>query len=418
MRTYEAITSAQILIGIVLLALSVRMALRTRLKTPADLRARWSLLIAFLGFFILGYSLYLFVVLSSLRINMELIAGNIFMAGAFFVVLVMMIAKVTVNRIVESEAELRLTNETLLAGREQLRKEFDERVRAQKSLVESEEKYRSLVESTDDSIYVVDREANYVFINRKHQERLGLSDDSYMGRSYAEFHSPQQAGWFRGTIEEIFRTGSPAHYEYQSERDERHFLQTMSPVRAQDGEITAVSVISKNITHLKNLEEELRVLSLTDELTGLYNRRGFFTLAEQQLRMATRLDKGVHLLYIDLDYLKLINDTLGHKEGDSALVKLGELLKVTYRESDIIARIGGDEFAVFPVASPDGDLDSVSRRLLDNIEQSNAKGNSKFDISVSTGMAYYDPDKPVSLEELLLEADRQMYKQKKTKPQL
>lgn len=418
MNSPETITSIQILTGIAMLFLSIRMALRTRSEVPTELRPRWELLIGFLGMFIFGYFLYLVIVIAGLRISLDLIAGSIFMAGAFFVVFVLMIVKETLKRILKSEGELKLSNEALLNRKEELKEGISERLEVEKSLAESEEKYRSLVESTDDSIYLVDRSANYIFINQKHQERLELTNEDYHGRPYAEFHSPEQSGWFRKTTEDIFKTGSPSHYEYQSERDEKHFLQTMSPVRDESGEITAVSVISKNITHLKHLEEELRVLSLTDELTGLYNRRGFLTLAEQQLRMAARLNKGVHLLYIDLDGLKRINDTLGHKEGDRALVKLGELLKVTYRESDIIARIGGDEFAVFPVESPDGDIESVSRRLQGNIEQSNEKDNSKFDISVSTGMAYYDPDSPVSLEELLLKADNSMYKQKKTKLQL
>jgi diguanylate cyclase (GGDEF)-like protein/PAS domain S-box-containing protein len=414
----KVITATQVLSGIIVLLVSVVFSLKTLKSVSGDLRGRWALVISFLVFFILAYIFFLYINVSGMMLRMELVAGSILLAGACFVLLVVMIAKTTVKRLLENEYALRLYNDSLMARKSELKDEIAERAKAESRLIESEEKYRSLVESTDDSIYVVDRESNYIFMNEKHQQRLQLSRDSYMGRSYGEFHPAVQADWFSLSIEEVLSTGRSTQFEYQSERDGRFFLQTMSPVRDRAGEIVAVSVISKNITHLKHLEDELRFLSLTDELTGLYNRRGFFTLAEQQIRMASRLNKGVHLLYVDVDYLKLINDNLGHNEGDRALVKLGELLKVTYRESDIIARIGGDEFAVFPVESVDGEMESVTRRLQDNIEQSNAKGQDKFALSISTGIAYYDPESPVNLEDLLKEADRAMYKQKKAKSQL
>ena len=418
MELSQSITAAQVMAGIAILSASVVIALKTLKSVSEDLRWRWTLVISFLVFFILGYCLFLYINVTGMLFSMELVAGSIFLAGACFVLLVLMISRTTVSRLLDNEYALKIYNEALMARKTELKEEMAERAVAERLLIESEEKYRSLVESTDDSIYVVDRDCNYIFMNEKHQKRLHIQGDSYMNRSYGEFHSAEQAGWFSSTIEEVFSTGSPAHFEYMSERDQRYFLQTMSPVKDRDGDITAVSVISKNITHLKHLEDELRVLSLTDELTGLYNRRGFFTLADQQLRMASRLNKGLHLLYVDVDYLKMINDNLGHDEGDRALVKIGELLRMTYRESDIIARIGGDEFAVFPVVSEDGEIGSVTRRLQENIMQSNSERSDKFELSISTGIAYYDPANPVELESLLKEADRSMYKQKKTKPQL
>ena len=93
-------------------------------------------------------------------------------------------------------------------------------------------------------------------------------------------------------------------------------------------------------------EEALLALSLTDELTGLYNRRRFFVLTEQCLKVAVRTKKRSLLLFIDMDDLKWINDHYGHNEGDQALIDLANILKKTFRESDIIARIGGDEFVV------------------------------------------------------------------------
>jgi PAS domain S-box-containing protein len=160
---------------------------------------------------------------------------------------------------------------------------------------------RSLIESTDDSIYVVDRDCGYLFINRAHQERMDIASGGYGGRGYAEFHSQEDARWFQDSIREVFASGLPRSHEYQRSQDGSVFLQTFSPIRSAANKVFAVSVISKNITALKCLQDRLRALSITDELTGLYNRRGFFVLAEHRLKVTERLKNGAYLLYADLD---------------------------------------------------------------------------------------------------------------------
>lgn len=168
------------------------------------------------------------------------------------------------------------------------------------------------------------------------------------------------------------------------------------------------------IRHVK-LQEKLRVLSITDELTGLYNRRGFFALAEQQLKLSNRLKKGVFMLYADLDNLKGINDTLGHQEGDLVLVDTANILKESFRESDIIARIGGDEFVVLPIGTGGDSIEAVTSRLQKNIDSYNMKRNRTYRLSLSFGVPYYDPENPCSIDELLAQGDRMMYEQKKIK---
>ena len=221
-----------------------------------------------------------------------------------------------------------------------------ERKQTENALRDSEEKYRSLVESTDDSIYLVDRDYKYVFINKRHLTRLGLSEGQCLGHPYSEFHSPEETQLFIEKADQVFISGNSIQHEYQSFRDGRYFLLTLSPVKGEDGIINAITVISKDITEHKLMEEKLRTLSLTDQLTGIYNRRGFLSLADHQLRIAKRNKTGLYLLYLDLNNLKVINDQYGHKEGDKALRQIAQILKNTYRESDVIARIGGDEFAI------------------------------------------------------------------------
>jgi diguanylate cyclase (GGDEF)-like protein len=159
-------------------------------------------------------------------------------------------------------------------------------------------------------------------------------------------------------------------------------------------------------------EKELRALSLTDELTALYNRRRFFVLTEQCLKVAARAKKRPLLLFIDMDDLKWINDHYGHNEGDHALIDLASILKKTFRESDIIARIGGDEFVVLSeTAEENGEI--LMTRLVENIRDYNTKASQPYRLSISMGAAQFDPEHPVSIDELLSEADALMYAQKR-----
>ncbi|MGC2421626.1 MAG: GGDEF domain-containing protein [Candidatus Acidiferrales bacterium] len=160
------------------------------------------------------------------------------------------------------------------------------------------------------------------------------------------------------------------------------------------------------------LDRELRSLALIDDLTGFYNRRAFLVLAAQQLRMAIRKNQGLWLFFADVDYLKEINDTHGHGEGDLALVRTADALEQTFRDSDILARLGGDEFAVLALEASSQHKNAIIRRLEKKLKASNT-GKVAYELSLSIGAARFDPKKPVSLEQLLTQADQSMYHQKK-----
>jgi diguanylate cyclase (GGDEF)-like protein len=176
----------------------------------------------------------------------------------------------------------------------------------------------------------------------------------------------------------------------------------------------SVKELIARIEHAK-MHERLHDISLHDELTGLYNRRGFFTLAEHLLKTAKRQQKGLFMLYSDLDGLKDINDTLGHHKGDWALIDTGNILKETFRGSDIIARIGGDEFVVMPIETKGDNLEIVINRLQKAVEMDNVKSKRDYKLSISTGTAYFDPLSPCTIDELVSQADRWMYEQKRSK---
>lgn len=170
-----------------------------------------------------------------------------------------------------------------------------------------------------------------------------------------------------------------------------------------------------DITYRKQLEEELKKISNTDPLTGLYNRRGFITLAEHTLSLAKRLKKKLILLFIDLDNMKWINDNLGHNIGDIALKETADILKKTFRENDLIARIGGDEFVVLGVIESEDDREDIISRLNKKIDEFNKEKERSFKLSISIGTVFYNSDDSYSIEDLLERADKLMYEEKRKK---
>jgi PAS domain S-box-containing protein len=138
-------------------------------------------------------------------------------------------------------------------------RDITERKQMEEALRESEEKYRSLVESSEDSIYLVDSKCNYIFLNNRHLARLGVQSSEIIGKGYSEFHNPEESKGFAQRIKTVLKTGQSLSYEYRSQRDNRYFIRTLSPVKTPDGGvIKAITVTSKDITERKRAEEMLR----------------------------------------------------------------------------------------------------------------------------------------------------------------
>jgi len=177
----------------------------------------------------------------------------------------------------------------------------------------------------------------------------------------------------------------------------------------------ALAELKESARERRKMIKELEAHSITDELTSLYNRRGFFTVAKQYLKLARRNKTKMFLLFMDMDLLKNINDTFGHHVGDAALIKTAEILNQTFRDSDIKGRMGGDEFAVFPIDSNMAGVEIALRRLETNISDFNSANNAPFKLSISTGVSCFDPEYPSSVEDLIVRADKLMYEQKRQK---
>ncbi len=187
---------------------------------------------------------------------------------------------------------------------------------------------------------------------------------------------------------------------------------TSTPI-IEDERIIGAVVAFRDISERKQMQEELRALSLTDELTGLYNRRGFLTLAAQQTKIADRMGKEMLLIFADIDKMKLINDTLGHKEGDRALIDTANILRKSLRDSDIISRLGGDEFVSLAMEACNEHAEIIYNRLQKTINTHNEKEGHPYKLSLSFGFVCYATGS--SIEKLLVQADRLMYEDKQKK---
>jgi diguanylate cyclase (GGDEF)-like protein len=162
-------------------------------------------------------------------------------------------------------------------------------------------------------------------------------------------------------------------------------------------------------------ESIARTEAITDELTGLYNRRGFRALAEHQLRIARRNGTDALLLFVDLDDFKPINDRFGHAEGDRALCDVASLLRGTVRETDLVGRVGGDEFVVFVVDADRQTEHAVRARLQQALAFRNLGVARPYALALSVGVARFDHDRSGGLEALLQRADASLYQAKRVR---
>jgi diguanylate cyclase (GGDEF)-like protein len=160
------------------------------------------------------------------------------------------------------------------------------------------------------------------------------------------------------------------------------------------------------------LQAELGNLALTDELTGLCNRRGFMAIAERQLKIGHRTGRGILLFFLDIDGMKQINDSFGHGEGDLTLKRTAKALKMTFRDSDVIARLGGDEFAVLAIEASDNSEAAIRARLSEDLKAVSA-GETRYAINLSLGAVRINICSNASIGEWMVRADQAMYEQKR-----
>ncbi|MGZ5496605.1 MAG: sensor domain-containing diguanylate cyclase, partial [Candidatus Aminicenantales bacterium] len=269
-----------------------------------------------------------------------------------------------------------------------------------------------------EGLVLTDADGKFTFVNPAAARMLGHTPTEMIEQPVVSFVPKDQHIIVRQADEKRLK-GISNRYELaflHRDGTRRTFLVSGGP-RIQGAQFGGTMAVLTDITERKQMEEEIRSLSLHDELTSLYNRRGFMTLADHVLKTANRLKKVIALIYLDVDNLKKINDSGGHKMGDRALVEVAFILRKGFRETDIIGRLGGDEFAVLAMEATAMNVDALSQRLRDRLDLFNTRSSAEagFQLSVSTGVATREPDQAEAVEEMLSRADLLMYEQKRAK---
>lgn len=267
-----------------------------------------------------------------------------------------------------------------------------------------------------------------------HARELAPNYEGYLSRVH-----PDDREYVTQEIEKVLREGRGCSYEHRIVRPDNavrhhHVIVRVEvdnkghPIRlfgtAQDvsEQVELQTNLAERVKELEaailqreRAEQAMRDLALHDDLTGLYNNRGFYALAEHQLKSIHRLGVSSLLIYADIDGLKKINDTFGHTEGSLAIAKTADILRQTFRASDIIGRVGGDEFAIMAQAVSIQDMDTITAHLQENLLTHNEQSNRGYQLALSLGAVNIDPDTDSSLDQLIAQADKMMYDQKRRK---
>ncbi len=292
-------------------------------------------------------------------------------------------------------------------------RDISERKKAQKQLLESENNLRALLDAVTESFSLIDKNGIVLAANETFANRLNVTMDKLINANVYDLFQPEVSKQRRRQAENVLHTGKPARFE--DVHHGRHIDLVVYPVFDENRKVVRLAVFGVDVTQHRELEKKLETIAFTDQLTGLYNRRGFFNLATQQLQVVKRSKQKLLLFFADIDRLKWINDTFGHDEGDCALIDAAKILLQTFRSADIVSRIGGDEFAILAVNADEITIDDILNRYQIFADKLNLRKNRKYKLSISIGYSIHETDNPISLDELMAGADLSMYENKKVK---
>jgi diguanylate cyclase (GGDEF)-like protein/PAS domain S-box-containing protein len=288
-------------------------------------------------------------------------------------------------------------------------------VHSEKALETERDLFAAVLESADVFILMLDSASRIRGVNRAVKLATGYSDDDLLGREFISALPIREAAATLGEGMRRLGEGAGAYLfesHWATSTGERLLVAgSLTPLRDDGGAVTHVIVTASDIAERRGLEDELRATSLRDDLTGLYNRRGFALLAEQRLKESRRSGSDLTIIYADIDQMKSINDGFGHDAGDTALSLSAGALKATFRESDIVARIGGDEFAVLEEADAPS-IGKVTTRLKQELDRRTSASGQPFPVSLTIGSAHSRPPHAISLDDLVQQADAFMYERK------
>ncbi len=402
-----------VLIGAVFMLTSIVLSIKALPTVPPRFKHSWKILTGLMVFFFCGYLIFVITQMEGLHLHMGLVAGVVFLGGAVFVFLILHLARKIISMLLKSKQKL-------YESKQELEVKVEERTH---DLEKSNTELKQILNCSADGIAVVGLDYTIQRVNGVFAEMTGFAEEDLIGMNcYDSFVKKETCESEYCSVKTILKGEKRVDKEIVLQtHDGRSIpcLVTAFPFYSPENELIGIVEEFRDISARKKMEDRLRELSITDELTGLLNRRGFLAIAEKHFALGNRFEKHMYLLYADIDNMKWINDNLGHSFGDEALIETADVLKNTFRKADLICigRLGGDEYAVLMFSnreSEDFEHPTV-KRVEKNIAERNKIPDRQYALSVSMGIVRYSPEEFSSLEEFISRGDDAMYSHKREK---
>ena len=291
------------------------------------------------------------------------------------------------------------------------------RKRAEDALRRSEHLLNAFLNSIPDIAWLKDREGRFIIVNQPFGTAAGKDPGELIGKTDLDAWPRELAEKYRADDEEVMRSGTLKRVEEQlaPAGGPARWIETIkTPIYNEMGIVVGVAGIARDVTDRKRMEEEIRHMAQHDALTGLPNRRLFIDILQVELAQARRHRTKLAILFLDLDHFKEINDTLGHEAGDDLLKEVSERFRGTTRESDTVARIGGDEFnMILADIGRIEDVSDIAVKIVDSLRKPIVINRHELHVTTSIGISMY-PDDSDDSETLLRYADIAMYHAKES----
>ena len=291
--------------------------------------------------------------------------------------------------------------------------DVSDRQSRQLQLAESERLYRHLVESAQGLICTHDMDGWLLTVNQAALASIGLSAQELVGTNLRDLLTEESRALFARYLDRMSREGTASGMMFVRASNGRELAWKYHNVTVREpGKPPYVLGHAQDVSELREAQERLTHLAMTDDLTGLQNRRGFFSAGARSLAEAHRQRKAMAAIYVDIDGLKRVNDAFGHDAGTTLILGAADVLKNSFRAADVLARVGGDEFVALATVSL-ADADRIMTRLKWHLDKFNAGAGLPYQLALSIGIAHMEPESSKSLGELVGEADAVMYERKR-----
>ncbi len=422
MPDLHTITKILVVVGAAVITGSVFWGLKTRVEVTPDLRGRWSVLIALMAFFILGYLVFVYALSADIPIPLEVLTGLVFFGGACFVYLVAKLSNASVHAITNKEEETRRYLKELIARTDDLEQEIAERYRAENDLKASERFLSSIFDSINDPFCIFDRSFRIVKANEQYALLNNRPLDDLPGRVCYTLEgrdSPCKDCLVKRTL--LSKDPCAKEKKVVNKDGPDTWLELYTyPMLDEHGNVSHVIEYSRDITDRKRLAaereqilESLARLSRTDQLTNLMNRRGLIDVLDREVERAHRYRADLALIICDVDRFKTINDTYGHSAGDKVLVGVAQTINKLLRKSDVAGRYGGDEFMIILPETTASGARRFAERIRKEVEaiRVDVGQERNITVSLSLGVAGFSPHMHRS-DDIIIPADNALYASK------